>query len=382
MIWTDTPCWTTCWNDSNTYIKALRSPKIEFILAQHPWLENDCLFADIILPINTKFEEHDITTDMQSGQFYTVLQGGKCIEPLGESRSDYEAVCLIADKLGLLEQYTGGKTAEEWTKISFDNSGIQDKISYEEFEKKGYYIIPTETNWEKHPAGMYEFYNDPEKHPLNTPSGKIEFLSQNLAKHFPDDKGRPPVPHWIENGEGHEERLSSTRAEKYPLLIITNHGHWRVHAQCDDITWTREVPTCKVTGPDGYKYEPLWMNPRDAAARGIANGEVVKIHNERGGVLGGAYVTERMMPGVVYMDHGARYDPIIPGELDRGGAINTITPHNLTSRNATGMVVSSFLVEVEGVDLDQLRKQYPEPFQRKYHPAAGLRFEAWIKNGT
>ena len=87
------------------------------------------------------------------------------------------------------------------------------------------------------------------------------------------------------------------------------------------------------------------------------------------------------MPGVVYMDHGARYDPIVPGELDRGGAINTITPHNLTSKNATGMVVSSFLVEVERVNLDELRKQYPDAFNRPYHADAGLRFEAWVKGG-
>jgi len=86
-------------------------------------------------------------------------------------------------------------------------------------------------------------------------------------------------------------------------------------------------------------------------------------------------VTERIMPGVVYMDHGARYDPIIPGELDRGGAINTITPHNLTSRNATGMVVSSFLVEVGAVNIDELRNKYPEAFDRTYQSGAGLRLE-------
>jgi hypothetical protein len=81
------------------------------------------------------------------------------------------------------------------------------------------------------------------------------------------------------------------------------------------------------------------------------------------------------MPGVVYMDHGARYDPIVPGELDRGGAINTITPHNTTSRNATGMVVSSFLVEVKKTDLDKLISQYPEAFARPYQADAGLRME-------
>jgi trimethylamine-N-oxide reductase (cytochrome c) len=378
MIWTDSPCWITCWNDSNSFIKALRSPKIEFILAQHPWMENDCLFADIILPVNTKFEEHDITMDIQSGQYYIVLDGGQCIEPLGESKSDYEAVCMVAEKLGLLEKYTGGKTAEEWIKTSFDNSNFKDRITYEELKEKGYLLIPNEPDWKKYPAGMKEFHDDPDSNPLKTLSGKIEFYAQNLAKHFPDDKERPPVPHWIEKGESHDERLSSERAQKYPLLMMSNHGRWRVHAQCDDITWTREAPTCKVKGPDGYMYEPCWINPADASARGIRHGDVVKVYNERGTALGGAYVTERVMPGVVYMDHGARYDPIVPGEIDRGGAINTITPHNLTSKNATGMVVSSFLVEVERVDLYELKKRYPEAFERKYDPAAGLRLTGWI----
>ncbi len=375
MIWTDSPCWITCWNDGNAFIKALRSPKIEFILAQHPWLENDCLFADIILPVSTKFEEQDIGSDRSSGQFSAIYYEGKCIRSLGESKSDYEIVCMIAEKLGLLEKYTGGKSVEEWIKLGFKNSGVQDMTTYEELKEKGYFVIPTDPEWKKYPPGLKKFYEDPEKNPLKTPSGKIEFYSQNLAKHFPDDKERPPVPHWIERGVSHDERLSSDRARKYPLLIMSNHGRWRVHAQCDDITWTREIPTCKVNGPDGYKYEPLWINPADAARRRIRSGDVVKVYNERGTVLGGVYVTERMMPGVVYMDHGARYDPIVAGELDRGGAINTITPHNTTSQNATGMVVSSFLVEVKKADLDELRSQYPEAFARPYQADAGLRME-------
>ena len=87
MIWTDTPCWITCWNNSNHMIKAFRSPKIEFILAQHPWLENDCQFADIILPVTTKFEDKDIAVDV-FGQFQALLMEEKCIEPRGESKSD------------------------------------------------------------------------------------------------------------------------------------------------------------------------------------------------------------------------------------------------------------------------------------------------------
>jgi molybdopterin guanine dinucleotide-containing S/N-oxide reductase-like protein len=363
MIWTDSPCWITCWNGGNRWVEAIRSPKIEFTLAQHPWLENDCLFADIILPANTKLEEEDIGADNMSEQYRLIYPERKCIEPLGESKSDYEIVCLIAEKLGLLEEYTEGKSIEEWIRHGFENSGVPDYISFEELGKKGYYVIPTDPDWKKYPAGMKDFHENPEGNPLKTPSGKVEFYAQNLAKHFPDDDERPPVPKWIEQSESHDERVSGERAKTYPLLIVSNHPRWRVHAQFDDVTWLREIPTCKVRGPDGYMYEPVWINPVDAAARGIKNGDVVRVFNERGGVLGGACVTERIMPGVIYQDHGARYDPIVAGKLDRGGANNTICPHKTTSRNAAGEVTSGFLVQVEQINIDELRKKYPGAFE-------------------
>jgi trimethylamine-N-oxide reductase (cytochrome c) len=375
MIWTDTPCLVTCWNDGNSILKAYRHPKIEFILAQHPWLENDCTFADIILPSNTKFETEDIGVDIFSGQFDAIFPEPKCIEPRGESKSDYEVVCTIAEKLGLLEEYTGGKSVEEWIKHGYETSGVADHISYEELKEKGYWIVPTDPNWRTHTPGMRDFATDPEKHPLNTPSGKIEFYSERLAKHFPDDKERPPVPHWVPYGESHQESLSHPRAEKYPFLVCSNHPKWRVHAQHDDMTWLREIPTCKVKGPDGYFYEPLWIHPSDANKRTIRNGDVVMIFNERGTVLAGARLTERIMPGTVYIDHGARYDPILPAEIDRGGAINTICPHHVTSKHATGQVASGFLVEVQKADIEDLMRKYPEVFKKPYDQAAGLCME-------
>jgi len=282
---------------------------------------------------------------------------------------------MIAERLGLLEKVTEGKTIQEWIKYAFDHSGAKEFITYEEWKEKGYYISPTVPE-SRGPATrrtpMQGFYEDPEKHPLKTPSGKIEFYSQNLAKHFPGDKERPPVPHWIPYGETHQESLLCERGKKYPLLTVSNHGRWRVHAQLDDITWFREIETCKIKGPDGYFYEPLWMNPKDAAERGIKHGDIIRIYNERGAILGGAYVTERMMPGAVSMDHGARYDPIVPGEIDRGGAINTLTPRGTISKNATGMVAEGFLVEVERADMDELRRKYPEAFKRPHDPRAGL----------
>ena len=81
------------------------------------------------------------------------------------------------------------------------------------------------------------------------------------------------------------------------------------------------------------------------------------------------------------MDHGARYDPIVPGELDRGGANNTICPEKTSSKNASGMATSGFLVEVERADLEELRKKYPEAFNRPYHPTAGPSLESFLVGG-
>ncbi len=381
MIWTDSPCWMTCWNGGHRMQDALRGEKIEFVLAQHPWMENETIFADIVLPVNTKIEEEDIGVDLFSGQFNTVFYEGKAVEPIGESLSDYEAVGEIAKKLGLYDAYTQGCSVEDWIHAGFDHSGIQEMTDYKEFREKEYFVVPTAPDWEKDPPGMIDFYEDPEGHPLQTPTGKIEFYATGLAENFPDDEERPPVPHWIPFGESHQESLLHPRSEKYPFLIISNHPRWRVHANHDDVTWLREIPTCKIKGPDGYLYEPVWINPQDASKLGVRDGDVVKLFNERGGVLGGAYVTERIMPGVIYQDHGARVDPIVPGLLDRGGANNMICPHNTTSRNAAGEVTSGFLIGIEKINIQELREQYPEAFQRDYHPASGMRFNARVDGG-
>ncbi|MDP2916819.1 MAG: molybdopterin-dependent oxidoreductase [Dehalococcoidia bacterium] len=383
MLWTDTPCRTTCWNCGNETIEALRNPKIECIVAQHPWLENDCLFSDIILPANTTMEVEDIVTNIRYGlQFASVAIQKKAIEPIGESKSDYEIVCEIARKLGKYDEVTEGKTIEDLEKLVFDTMGLDSFISWDKLQEKEYFVFPTAKDWEQDTPGLRKFYEDPVKNPLPTPSGKLEFYSERLAKYFPTDTERPPIPKWIEKSEMHDERLSSNRAKVYPLLIVSNHGRWRVHAQCDDIPWTREVFTCKVKGCDGYLYEPVWLHPADAEKRGIKNGDIVKVFNERGAVLGGALVWERVMPGVVSMDHGARVDSIIPGKLDRGGAIDLITPEGITSKNCVGEATSGFLVEVEKVTMAQMeewKKQHPDAFEREYDPASGLRFNAWVE---
>jgi trimethylamine-N-oxide reductase (cytochrome c) len=398
MYWTDCPCATVCWNEGNYWIEAFRSPKIEFMLAQHPWFENDCTYADIILPGTSVFEDKDF---MPMTMTYSTCREGvyiheQAINHMGESKSDYEGLQEVAKKLekyggrypeNLHEIYTdGNKTIEEKMKVGYDLAAIGNLISWEDLQKKEYYCIPLASDWKDDSPGLRAFYENPEENPRDLPSGKLEFYSDRIAEYFPDDEGRGPYPRWVEGGPGcyHDERIGGERAKQYPLLVVSNHPRWRHHAQCDDLPWIREIPTSKIKGYDGYMYEPIWINPTDAEARGIKNGDIVKIFNERGVVLGGAFVTERIRPGAVSMDHGARLD-LITDKIDRGGSINLITPYHTSTSIAWGQATSGFLAEIEKLEASQMeewRETYPEAFARDYDPYHGLHLGAWTEGGV
>jgi trimethylamine-N-oxide reductase (cytochrome c) len=389
MIWTDSPAMVTNWNDGFRFVKALRDPKIECVVAQHPWLENDCYLADIILPVQTKFELQDISDDSGGGVVMSLYREDPACPPVGESLDDFDAVAEVARKLG--SEYYDTLTVNDYPKddileLFYKASGVAHLDVNDEFHKKGIFVIPTIPDiqdFEKNPPGLSEFAKDPEGHPLRTPSGKLEFTSTKIKELFPDDDGRPPFPKWIEGNELHDESLFGDRAKTYPLLCMSNHGRWRFHAQLDDITWHREVDTMKIRAKDGYQYEPAWINPVTAASYGIEYGDIIKVFNERGIVLCAAYLTQRVREGLVYVDHGARFDPIDAESIDRGGAINLITPTAITSKTVTGMVVSGFLVDVAKVtdeEYEGWKQKYPDAFERKIDKACGVCLDGWLIN--
>ncbi len=406
LIWQDHACHSACWNDSNKYIQAIRDASIECNIIQQQWLENDCIFADILLPINTSIEEIDLN-NTQSGR-NAVIYYDHPIQPVGESKTDYEAVCLVAEKLqayggryeGIVDIYTGGKTIDEWIQYGYDSSPASAYISFEDLKEKGYYMAPLADKWEEAASGMIKFYEDPAKNPINLPSGLLEFYSERIAENFPDDRERPPYPKYVCGGPGwtHDESLDvengAEKCKTYPLMMQSQHVRWRVHGQYDDIPWLREIPTCKVKGYDGYMYEACWIHPTDAAARDIKNGDIIKVFNERGIELAGAYITEKIIPGTVHMDHGAHLDMInckvedyedrANKWVNRGGTGNNISPYPGLSQNAPGMCVSSYLVDISKVTGDEMqgwRENYPEAFKRDYDPRYGLLSSAWIEGG-
>jgi len=379
MIWSDAPCWTTCWNGGNAIIEAYRSPNIETIVTEHIWFENDCIFADLLLPVQTKFENDDIGTDTCGGDYNFVFYEGRCIDAVGEAKSDYDIAVAVAKRFGdeIYQKFTKGLSTDEWIMRGFLGTGVTRWVDFDEFVDKEYFVIPTAEGWEKDSCGFENFYKNPVSHPMETDTGKIHFYSTRLAEVFPDDVERGPYPKFVPYGESHQESRLHPKSKEYPFLIVSNHPHWRCHAQLDDITWFREIPTCKVVGSDGYRYEPVWVNVTDAERLGIKTGDIVKVFNERGWVLGGAYVTSRIIEGSILQDHGARLDPIVAAESDRGGANNLIAPTMTTSKHALGEVTSGFLVNIEKVDVDKLAQDYPDVFARSFDET-GVKIENWL----
>jgi anaerobic selenocysteine-containing dehydrogenase len=363
MVWNENGSQPGSWGHGWKWLEALRSPRLDFVLGIHPWLENDIPFSDLILPAQTSYEHADLIA-VQRTDVLAMFYQDQAIEPVGESKSDFEIHRQIGLRLGLDEAFP---PAEDWLKAAYETTLACTKhgIGWEEFKRRRYFVYdcPTWDEWVEIKKGHGYGANDGGMHwywaagtGLETPSGKIEFVSSRIAEVDPGNAERPPLAKWVR----HAELPDSPRAQDYPLAVISNHPRLRFHVQGDDIDWLREVG--KVRGPDGYMYEPCWIHPRDAASRGISTGDVIRVHNERGTVLVGAVVTERIIPGAISIEHGAKIDmATVRNELvDRGGCINLIAP-SLSEKYRSGeeakvpeMNVTGFLVQVSKIDVAEI----------------------------
>ena len=358
--------------EGNKLVKMFQSPKLETVVVQDCWWHTETRFADVILPACTNFERNDIAEWGEAGgylkwgttgsNYRVITYQQKCIEPLGESRSDYWIFSQLAKRLGVWDEFSdGGKSEEDWIRAYFEVSDLPKRVSWEDFLEKGYHVVPAPDPYKSTPA--FRWFAEGRKcdtpdamNPnkgteraaqLATPSGKIEFVSGSLSTHTPGDEERPPVPRYIRSWEGHDSPL----AAKYPLQMISPHPRYSFHGHFDKRgSWINDIPDHRRL-INGYYYWTVRISPADAAARGIKDGDVVRLFNDRGSVLGAATVTQRIKPGVIHSFCSCgKYDPAEPGKpysLDRGGCVNLLTSDRLMSKNAPGMAPNSCLVEIE-----------------------------------
>jgi trimethylamine-N-oxide reductase (cytochrome c) len=358
-----------CAPEFNRDISLYKSPRFETIVVQAPWFDRSCRYADIVLPTTTNFERNDLTEPGKPGTFIPptavnmrlAVFHQKCIESVGESMTDLEIFAELADRLGIKDAYTEGNSEDDLLRKLYGLTNIP--MSYEEFKEKGYFVWNALPDY-KPCKQLKLFYEDPQNNPVETPSGKIEIFSRTLFRYYGADNPEiPPVPHYIPDWEG---RYSQPLVERYPLQLLTVHPKFRFHGKYDDVSWFNEI--YKVRGPDGYEYEPIYMNPADARARSLKNGDIVRVFNARGQILCGVRTTERFLQGVVWVAYGSWYDPLEdrPGAIDRAGNSNFLTPARSMSAHHIGFAFNSVLVEVEKADLEKLAKTFPNGWAGKY----------------
>ena len=358
--------------DSNRLVRAYQSDKLEFVINQSIWNEGEVKFADIVLPVCTNFERWDIGEWAVAGGYAhhnecqlnhrVIAMQHKCIEPLGESRSDFQIFLDISKRLGLGAYFAQGMRELDWCKLQFEASDLKEVVSWKDFLKKGYYVVPAEAENLRVPTAFRWFAEGrkkdvPEPHPLpseyggefreglQTQSGKIEFEATSL-KNFGDEE-RPPINRYIPSWEGLNNKLLSAR---FPLQLITPHPRYSFHTHTDGKdSAINDIEAHRVL-IDGYYYWPARINPRDAVERGIAHHDLIRLFNDRGDVICAAVVTERILPGVIHSyESSAVYDPIgEPGlSPERGGCVNQLTPARPQTAKTTATAPNSCLIQVE-----------------------------------
>ena len=365
-------------NDSNRYVAMYRSPNLEFVVNQSIWDEGDVQFADVILPACTNLEREDISEWANAGGYGAhfnsqinhriITYQAKCIEPIGESRSDYDIFSGLACRLGLGSYYTEGMRELDWVKRMFEASDLPRNISWKKFIERGYFVVPPEKP-ETRPPTAYRWFAEgrkkdlPEAMPLpgdyteqfleglQTQSGKFEFESSSLKRYAPDDPERPPIVKYTPSWEG----PGVPELAAYPLQLITPHARYSFHTQGDGKdSFLNDIADHRML-IDGHYYWVLRLNPEDARTRGIATGDLVKVFNDRGAVLCAALLTERLRTGVAHgYESSAVYEPMgEPGRsVDRGGCLNLLSPRRSQIKNSHSMANGTAMVEIVPWDGD------------------------------
>jgi len=295
--------------------------------------------ADIVLPATTGLERDDIGYARRE-PFLIAMK--KAREPIGEARDDYWIFSEITRRLDADDVYTEGRDTMQWL-AHMHEEGRQKSAkvgvpfpSFEEFWEAG---IAEAKGENREPVMLAKFRADPAANPLKTPSGKIEIFSEKIASFGYDDC--PGHATWMEPIEW----LGSKKAERYPLHMLSDQPTDKLHSQLD------HSPHAKSTKVKGR--QPVTLHPEDAAARGIAEGDMLRVFNDRGACLAAAQLSDRIRRGVVRLSTGAWFDPEDQGSnrpLEKHGNPNALTLDIGASKLSQGCIAQTCLVEIERFD--------------------------------
>ena len=325
--------------DLNRLVRAWRKP--DTVIVNEPWWTPTAQWADIVFPATTAQEREDLCASSHDNYAHFMQQ---VLPVQGQARSDHEIFAGLAAQLGFHDAFTEGRTEREWLQKLWQDSqprAIQQGFElpdFDEFVAAGQYKLPPRARRE---YWLADFRADPKAQPLATPSGKLELYSQRIESFAYDDC--PAHAAWLEPYEW----LGGEQAGAYPLHLLSPQPTRRLHSQLDQSAYSQAG---KIAGK-----EVLSMHPQAAADRGIAEGDIVRVYNERGACLAGVRLDAGMRADVVTLPTGAWFRPSDPESehsLELNGNPNVLTRDHGTSKLAQGPSAHTCLVEVVPQDIE------------------------------
>ncbi|MFA6481176.1 MAG: molybdopterin dinucleotide binding domain-containing protein, partial [Bacteroidales bacterium] len=301
---------------------------VEFIVVQDQFMTASARYADLVLPVCTHFETWGLADGWKYGEEVILLP--QVVENTHQAKSDYRICADLSAKLGVFDAFTEGLDEKGWTHKLWDEYRVKrfpDLPPFDQFveSNQGVYSIRVDNP----KISLEEFRRDPENHPLDTPSGKIEIFSETLFK-LDQKEVIPAVPKYIQEWES----PFGPEAETYPLQAIGPHYMARVHSIHDNTDWLKEAFPQRV-----------FINPLDAKNRNLSDGERVLVFNDRGKISLPCRITPRIMPGVVSVPQGAWTVPG-PDGTDTNGNINVLSSEKWTPL-AFGNAQHTIMVEIK-----------------------------------
>ncbi|WP_105600092.1 dimethylsulfoxide reductase subunit A [Cronobacter sakazakii] len=287
--------------------------KCELIVVIDCHMTASARYADILLPDCTASEQMDFALDASCGNMAYVIFADQAIAPRFECRTIYDITSALAGRMGVGDTFTEGRTQEGWLRHLYAQSrrAIPELPDFDTFRQQGIFKL---RDPQGHHVAYQAFRENPAANPLDTPSGKIEIYSPALADiaarwQLPEGDVIHPLPVY---SPGFEQVSDPLRAQ-YPLQLTGFHYKSRTHSTYGNVDVLQAA--CR---------QQVWINPQDAQARGINDGDLVRVWNARGEARIEAKVTPRIMPGVVALGEGAWYQPDAEG-VDHAGSINVLT---------------------------------------------------------
>ncbi|MCI9703122.1 trimethylamine-N-oxide reductase TorA [Vibrio parahaemolyticus] len=321
--------------DRNRMKKAFR--KLQTVVTiEFAWTAT-CRFSDIVLPACTQWERNDIDV-YGSYSNKGLIAMHRLVDPLFQSKPDFQIMSELTQRFGRREEYTRGMSEMEWIESLYNdckkaNEGKFEMPEFNEFWEKSVLDFGEGKPWVRHA----DFRKDPELNPLGTPSGFIEITSRKIGRYGYEHCQEHPM--WFEKSE---RSHGGPGSDKYPFWLQSCHPDKRLHSQMCESEEFRA--TYAVQGR-----EPVYINPIDAKAKGIEDGDLVRVFNGRGQLLAGAVLTDSYPCGVIRIEEGAWYGPLNEkeGAICTYGDPNTLTQDIGSSELAQATSANTCIVDFE-----------------------------------